>query len=93
MTEKNVIIIDIYFDCPARLWQEEKQLTEPPTSGNLEKVRDFIHEIGLSPKMKLLLSQTLLETMGGSLELFDSYSKTSQEPITRISITCQQTNK
>ena len=92
LAEKNLINIDIYFDCPARLWQEETQLLEPITSSNLEEVRDFIHEIGLSPKMKLLLSQTLIETMGGSLELFDSYSETTQKPLTRISIACQQTS-
>ena len=90
--EQNAIKIDIYFDCPARLWQDEKQLIEPTASSNLEEIREFIQEIGLSPKMKLLLSQTLLETMGGTLELCDSYSETCQEPITLISLTCQQTS-
>ena len=90
--EQNAIKIDIYFDCPARLWQEEKQFIEPTATSNLGAIREFIQEIGLSPKMKLLLSQTLLETMGGSLELFDSYSENCQEPITRISLTCQQTS-
>ena len=91
--EQNQIKIDIDFDCPARLWQEEKQLVEPTPSSNLEEIREFVQEIGLSAKMKLLLSQTLLETMGGSLEVIDSYSETRQEPLTRISITCQQTGK
>ena len=90
--EQNAIKIDIYFDCHTRLWQEAKQLIEPTSSSDLEEIREFIQEIGLSPKMKLLLSQTLLETMGGSLELCDSYSESRQEPITRISLTCQQTS-
>lgn len=89
--EQNTIKIDLYFDCPARLWQEEKQFVEPKSSSSLDEIRDFIQEIGLSPKMKLLLSQTLIETMGGHLELLDSYSEDLQEPITRISITCQKT--
>ncbi len=90
--EENTIKIDIYFDCPARLWQEEKQLVEPKSSSTLEEIRELIHDIGLSPKMKLLLSQTLIETMGGSLELIDSYSESLQQPQTLISITCQQTS-
>ena len=90
--EEKTIDINIYFDCSAKLWQEEKQLVEPQHNSTLEEIRGFIHDIGLSPKMKLLLSQTLIETMGGSLELFDSYSETSQEPQTRICITYQQTS-
>ncbi|ELS04184.1 histidine kinase [Xenococcus sp. PCC 7305] len=91
LAEQNLVKIDIYFDCSSKLWQaEEQKLIDPTKSNNLEEIRDFIEEIGLSPKMKLLLSQTLVETMGGSLELFDSYSESRQEPIACISITYQQ---
>ena len=74
------------------MWQESTP-TEPNfNSHDLAEIREFLQEIGLSANMKLLLSQTLLETMGGSLELLDIGYLNQQQPLTRIILTCKRDN-
>jgi signal transduction histidine kinase len=88
-SEPSSISINIDIQCPADVWQAKDNsiATNPPN--NPELIGELLQEIGLSPQMKLLLSQTLLETMGGDLKLID-LSKTSRQPLTRLLLTCKQ---
>lgn len=83
------ITIEIDLECPASLWQEQKTSEPNFDSQDLTEIRQFLQEIGLSAPMKLLLSQTLLETMGGSLELLDISTENNQQSLTRILLTCK----
>ncbi len=84
------IKIEIDLDCPAATWQESRT-TEPDFNApNLTEIREILQEISLSANMKLLMSQTLLETMGGTLELLDLSYLNNQQPLTRIVLTCKQ---
>ena len=83
--------IEIDLDCPIALWQESK-ITEPNlnSTNGLTEIRQLLQQISLSANMKLLLSQTLLETMGGNLKLSDLSDLNNQQPITRIVLTCKR---
>ena len=81
--------IEIDLQCPATVWQEDRETLEPTTDLDLTKIRQILSDISLSPQMKLLLSQTLLETMGGSLELLDLSASGDRTPLTRIILTCK----
>ncbi|MGB5714679.1 MAG: HAMP domain-containing sensor histidine kinase, partial [Waterburya sp.] len=83
----NIVRIEIDLDCPAAWWQESSA-TEADfnnsNSNDLMEIRELLQEISLSVNMKLLMSQTLLETMGGTLELLDLSDINNQEKSTRI---------
>ena len=81
--------IEIDLECLASVWQEKSEPIEPNPNSSLEEIRQLLQAISLSPHMKLLLSQTLLETMGGSLELLDLSAQNNGEPLTRIILTCK----
>jgi len=91
-TEVNTdkVIIEIELECPISIWQEQKDIEEDFDNNNLTEIRQFLQEISLSANMKLLLSQTLLETMGGSLQLLDVSSQNNQQPLTKIILTCKR---
>lgn len=82
------VTIQIELECSTTSWQESKT-AEPIDSNDPTQIRQFLQEIGLSANMKLLLSQTLLETMGGSLELLD-LSAQNKQPLTRLVLTCKR---
>ena len=85
----DTIQLQLDIECPAQMWQDNAD--EPDIDTNdITKVREFLKEISLSASMKLLLSQTLLETMGGNLQLLDVPSGTEPEPLTRIILTCKK---
>ena len=86
----NSVRIEIDLDCPAASWQESSA-TEADfnNSNDLIEIRELLQEISLSVNMKLLMSQTLLETMGGTLELLDISEINNQEKSTRIVLTCK----
>ena len=86
----DTVSIEIDLECPVALWHEQKTIEPNLDSSNVAEMRQFLQEIGLSPHMKLLLSQTLLETMGGRLELLDLSHQNNQQPLTRIVLTCQK---
>ena len=86
----DTIRIEIDLDCPAATWQESITTEADFNSPNLTKIRELLQEISLSANMRLLMSQTLLETMGGTLELLDLSSINNQQPLTRIVLTCKQ---
>jgi K+-sensing histidine kinase KdpD len=82
--------VEIDLECPVALWQESS-IAEPNFNSNdLAEVRELLQEISLSANMKLLMSQTLLETMGGTLELLDISQEGDRLPSTRIVLTCKR---
>ena len=87
-TEAQNIRIEIDLTCTAKSWKEETSNNQSIESSSLEEISDLAKQIELSPNMKLLLSQTLLETMGGNLELLDLSN--ADKPLTRIILTCKQ---
>ena len=92
--ESNFIKIEIDLECPAITWQgdvnsQTQNIFTPDGDSSPEEIRQVLQEISLSPNMKLLLSQTLLETMGGSLELLDLSTQNDGNPLTRFNLTCQ----
>ena len=87
-TEAQSIRIEIDLTCTAKSWKEETYNNQSTESNSLEEISDLAKQIELSPNMKLLLSQTLLETMGGKLELLDLSN--ADKPLTRIILTCKQ---
>ena len=94
-SESDAVKIEIDLECSIDIWQEEfadRQIENtftPNSYTSAAEIRHFVQEINLSPHMKLLLSQTLLETMGGSLELLDLSTQNSKEPLTRFVLLCQ----
>ena len=91
MTEvtANSVKLEIDLECPAILWQD--QAPKPNFSAhNLAEIRELLQGIGLSANMKMLMSKTLLETMGGSLELRDVYHSEEQPSRSKIILTCKK---
>lgn len=86
----NTINIEIDLECSIDLWQERKSVEPHVDSNDLGEIRQLLQEIGLSANMKLLLSQTLLETMGGHLEMEDLSWQNNGQPLTRIVLTCKR---
>lgn len=89
-TTADAVIFHLDLECPIALWQEQ-ETTEINFEGkDLAEIRQFLQDISLSANMKLLLSKTLLETMGGSLEILDYTHQNNQHPLTRIIISCKK---
>lgn len=86
----DIVEITIDLQCLATAWQKEAESFDPPANSSPEEIRQLLQKINLSPKMKLLLSQTLLETMGGSLKLLGITPPGGNEPFTRIILTCKK---
>ncbi len=86
-TEQDKVIIEIVLDCVADLWQEENCLAQPTVAEDLEATKEILQHINLSPKMRFLLSQTLIETMGGSLKLVDLSAGIAAQAATKIKLT------
>lgn len=101
-SDSDWIEIAIDFQCPATIWQErvntdegveiiaEADLVARQPQNTKKKIKELSQEITLSPAMKLLLSQTLLETMGGHLEMLESPSTKQDDPWTRLLLFCQK---
>ncbi len=84
------VVFQIDLNCPIASWQEQ-EATEINFEGKgLTEIRQFLQDISLSANMKLLLSKTLLETMGGSLKIIDCTDPDNQLPLTRIVLTCKK---
>ena len=83
------IRVEIDLECPIQRWQESKA-PEPDLGQDITAIRELLQEISLSANMKLLLSQTLLETMGGTLELLDLSNYSDDQPLTRIILNCKR---
>jgi hypothetical protein len=103
-SDSDWIEIAIDFQCPAIIWQEqvntdeqveiisEQDLVERQSQNTKKKIKELIQEITLSPAMKLLLSQTLLETMGGYLEMLELPCADRDDPWTRLLLFCQKSS-
>ena len=86
----DLIRIEIDLDCPAILWQSS-DVPEPNFHGHdLAEIRELLQEISLSANMKLQMSQTLLETMGGSLEFQDLHYPDGKHSSSRIILNCKR---
>ncbi len=84
------VAVEIDLECPIALWQEQKSIEANFDSSDLTEIRQFLQEISLSANMKLLLSQTLLETMGGNLKLLDLSGQNNRQPLTRMVLSCKK---
>ena len=80
---ENLAEIVLDFPCSNELWQEEKSPLEMAEL-TLESVKELSHKVAMSPGMKFILCQTLLEKMGGKLNLIDLSSENPSEPLTRL---------
>ena len=76
--------IDINVQCPLSLLSEPINLLEQIPNPTLEATRTFSQKLELSPGMKFLLAQTLLEAMQGSLNLSNRASPATQEPLIQL---------
>ena len=90
LPDSNISRITIELDCPLEAWQEEINAYEQTSTIDLDKIKDFGQNFALSPGMKLLLSQTLLQTMGGSLEISSKYREDTKTPQTKLVLSCKQ---
>ena len=77
----------IYLDlpCPLSLWQEKEEIDlsqEIQPSPELGQL--LHHQVQMSPTTKLLLVQTLLEKMGGKIELLNVPSREDKPRLTRL---------
>ena len=86
----NTVTMEIDLDCATALWQESTTTEPNLETTNLTQIREHLQQISLSANMKLLLSQTLLETMGGELELLDLSEQNDGQPLTRIILNCKK---
>ncbi|MGV2826541.1 sensor histidine kinase [Myxosarcina sp. GI1(2024)] len=89
IVERNFMAIQIDLNCSASLWLKSQDTVNTPENSILDKIDTLLEETKLSPQMKFILSQTLLETMGGSLKLLDLSSQNNQ-PSTRLLLTCKR---
>jgi len=90
VAEGEMINLDISFKCPHPLWQKEVEAEKFEISNDIEKAKELAQSINLSPEMRLLLSQTLIETMGGSLTL--SKLTVDNQSITKIMLSCHKSD-
>ena len=90
LSESNINRITIEFDCPIEVWQEEINSYEQTSKIDLDEIKKSGQYVALSPGMKILLSQTLLQTMGGNLEISPLYSEDTRTSRTKLSLSCKQ---
>jgi len=86
------ITLEIDLECPISVWQKQEIIEPNFEEQDLGQIRQYLQEMSLSANMKLLLSQTLLETMGGNLEMLDYSYQNNQEPLTRMVLSCKKQN-
>lgn len=79
----NFMQIMIDMTCSYHVWNEPTELLQPPLEQTPESLKSFAHQLELSPGMKFLMAQMLLEVMQGRLEVLDLTSET-QTPLTRL---------
>ena len=82
--------IEIDLDCPAALWQDTNSSESNFPTYDPTAIRELLQEVGLSANMKMLMSKTLIETMGGSLEFAESERENSSQPLSKIILTCKR---
>lgn len=90
LVKPDTVTIEIDLECPVGLWQEQEIVEPNFDSKDLTEIRQFLQEINLSANMKLLLSKTLLETMGGDLKILDCSPQNDGQPLTRMVLNCKR---
>lgn len=93
LDESNITRITIELDCSLEAWQPEIDYSESTTETNVDKLKENSQNITSSPAMKLLLSQTLLKTMGGSLEIASLSSENEKTSRTKLILSCPQPDR
>ena len=78
------VAINIDIPCPASLWSEPVNLLDMTVEPTGETAKSFSQKLELSPGMKFLLAQTLLDLMGGRLKIVDVSPEAAKEYITRL---------
>jgi len=74
----NLIAIVLESELPKNIWNQSQNLTSFTTETTLEDVKNFSQNLEVSPGMKLVLAQTLLEVMQGSLIIQENSSGKAQ---------------
>lgn len=82
--ELKITTLDIDTDCPIGVWGDSIDLSRQISQLDRHTIELFDLPIDLSPGMKLMLSQALLETMQGSLQLLDLSNQSSEKSLTRL---------
>ncbi|MGK7916883.1 MAG: sensor histidine kinase [Prochloraceae cyanobacterium] len=82
--KSNLVDIKIDIQCPASIWSEPINLLEKIPETTPEAVKSFSKKLELSPGMKLLLCENLLETMEGNLLVLAPSSEENKQPLTRL---------
>ena len=85
-----IVKIKLDLECPAALWQDSESSAPDFKTQDLAEIRELLQKISLSANMKLLMSKTLLETMGGSFEFADLSDPNNSQPLSRITLTCKR---
>ena len=91
--ESDIIRIVMELDCPLEVWQEGIHSSEQTSKIDLDKIKEFGNNITLSPGMKFLLSKTLLQTMGGNLEISALSSEETQTSRTKLILSCKKPSR
>jgi signal transduction histidine kinase len=80
----------INIDCPLNIWSEPVDLlqlsSQSPTflKPSSEEIKSFSQQVKLSPGMKFTIAQSLMETMGGHLDVLEMSLNADTETITRL---------
>ncbi len=83
--DSNLVKIQIDLNCcPGHLWSEPVNLLQQIPDANKEALKNFAKELEMSPGMKLMVCNSMLETMKGTLVLEDLTRETNQTPFTRL---------
>ncbi|HAC63554.1 MAG TPA: sensor histidine kinase [Cyanothece sp. UBA12306] len=82
-SSQNLAEITIDLPCSTVRWKKEKPILDLDEL-TLESLKQFSHQVEMSPGMKLMICQTLLEKMGGQLDMIELTSEHSPEPFTRL---------
>ncbi len=81
---EGLVRIQIDVSCAASIWSEPVDLLQQSPPQISAAVKTWNNKLEFSPGMKLLLSQNLLEIMGGHLKVFDLSPENDNQPLTRL---------
>jgi hypothetical protein len=74
----DLIAIILESELSRNIWNQSQNLTSFTTETTLEDVKNFSQNLEISPSMKLVLAQTLLEVIQGSLIIQENSSGKAQ---------------
>ncbi|WP_013321589.1 sensor histidine kinase [Gloeothece verrucosa] len=82
--ESDRVIIYLNIPCSVELWQEDGQFPGIGSEPSLETVKNFSKTLEMSPTLKFLLAQTLIEMMQGQLEILPMSPENQSQRFTQI---------